>query len=73
MTIPDRATVDRIKQGYPVGTKVRLLQMEDSFAPPVGTVGEVYGVDDTASLLVHWSNGSSLNVIYDVDRVERID
>ena len=73
MNFPDRATVGRIKREYPAGTKVRLLMMEDKFAPPVGTVGEVYGVDDTASLLVHWSNGSSLNVIYDVDRVERID
>ena len=63
MSFPDRATVGCIKREYPVGTKVRLVEMDDAQAPLVGTEGEVYGVDDTASLLVHWGNGSSLNVL----------
>ena len=46
--------------------------MDDAQAPPVGTVGIVQGVDDTGSLLVAWSNNSSLNVVYGVDIVRRI-
>ena len=32
----------------------------------------VIGVDDTASIMVAWDNGSSLNVIYDVDKCIKI-
>lgn len=63
------ADVDRIKKRYPVGTRVRLVMMEDPFAPPIGTLGTVQGVDDIGSLLVTWDNGSSLNVLYGVDQV----
>ena len=56
-----------LRKKYPTGARVELLQMEDVQAPPRGTKGTVYGVDDTGSLLVHWDNGSGLNVIYGVD------
>ena len=44
--------------------------MDDPQAPPDGTKGTVIGVDDTGSLLMDWDNGSGLNVIYGVDRVQ---
>ena len=69
---PDRKTVERIRAQYPVGTRVRLLSMDDLQAPPIGTLGTVTGVDDTGSLLVDWDNGSGLNVIYGVDRVKKL-
>ena len=43
--------------------------MSDPYAPPTGTQGTVTGVDDIGSLLVHWDNGSSLNVLYGEDTV----
>lgn len=46
--------------------------MDDAHAPPVGTIGVVQGVDSTGSLLAAWSNGSSLNVVYGVDKVRRV-
>ena len=46
--------------------------MDDFQAPPIGTRGTVEGVDDTASLLVAWDNGSHLNVIYEEDVVRKI-
>ena len=46
--------------------------MDDVQAPPVGTKGTVKGVDDTASLLVDWDNGSGLNVIHCEDIVIKI-
>ena len=72
MRFPDKETVERVRAQYPPGTRVELVRMDDAQAPPVGTVGVVQGVDDTASLLVAWSNASSLNVVYGVDIVRRI-
>lgn len=65
-------TVEAIRNEYPAGTRVRLLKMDDVQAPPVGTEGTVVGVDDIGSLLIHWDNGSSLNVVYNEDKVEKI-
>ena len=72
MNFPDRKTVERVRKEYPAGTRVILEQMEDPQAPPVGTLGTVIGVDDTASLLMRWDNGSGLNVVYGQDRVTKM-
>lgn len=64
--------VEHLRKQYPIGTKIELLEMDDVQAPPIGTVGTVYGVDDFGSLLVRWENGSSLSVIDGVDRVKKI-
>ena len=72
MNFPDRKTVERVRAEYPVGTRVILERMEDKQAPPVGTMGTVIGVDDTASILVNWDNGSGLNVVYGEDRVRKM-
>lgn len=61
----------RLKRAYPSGTTIRLVEMDDPQAPPVGTRGIVVGVDDMGSLLVNWETGSSLSVIYGVDRVSK--
>ena len=57
--------LERIRKEYPDGTRVELRRMDDPQAPPVGTHGTVYGVDDTGSILVHWDNGSMLSVVPD--------
>ena len=64
-------TLERIRRQYPAGTRVELLKMDDFQAPPPGTKGTVTAVDDSGSLLVHWDNGSSLNVIYGIDEVKK--
>lgn len=73
MRFPNRATVDKIRKTYPAGTRVELVRMDDSQAPPIGTHGTVLGVDDTGSLLMRWDNGCSLNVVYGADEVKKID
>ena len=65
--------VEKLKARYPVGTRVELVQMDDFQAPPIGTKGTVMGVDDIGSLLISWDNGSSLHVIYGVDKVTKVD
>ena len=72
MRFPDRHKVEEVRQVYPPGTRIELVQMDDVHAPPVGTIGIVQGVDSTGSLLVAWSNGSSLNVVCGVDIVRRV-
>lgn len=73
MSFPSRETVERIRKQYPAGCRVELVQMNDAQAPPMGTRGTVIGVDDTASLLMKWDNGSGLNVICGVDVVRKVE
>ncbi|MGN8696474.1 DUF4314 domain-containing protein [Bacillota bacterium HCP3S3_F1_1] len=61
-----------LRENYPQGTRIELVQMDDIQAPPAGTLGTVIGVDDTGSLLVNWDNGSGLNVIYGEDVVRKV-
>ena len=72
MRFPNREAVERVRQQYPTGCRVELVRMDDPQTPPVGTRGTVIGVDDTASILVRWDNGSGLNVIYGEDECRRV-
>ena len=72
MKFPNRETVERVRREYPAGTRVELVRMIDEQAPPTGTKGTVTGVDDTASVMVAWDNGSRLNAIYGEDEVRKI-
>lgn len=65
--------IEKLKRTYPEGTRVVLIKMKDEQAPPVGTLGTIKGVDDIGSLLVSWDNGSSLNVLYGIDKIKKLD
>ncbi|WP_399543018.1 DUF4314 domain-containing protein [uncultured Granulicatella sp.] len=69
MKFLSREIVEEIRKRYPKGSRVALVFMDDSQAPPVGTLGTILGVDDIGSLMVEWDNGSHLNVIYGEDKV----
>ena len=64
--------IKTLKEVYPDGTRIKLIKMDDIQAPPKGTLGTVYGEDSIGSILVKWDNGSTLNVIFRVDRIEKI-
>lgn len=64
--------IEKLKEIYPVGARVKLIKMEDVQAPPSGTLGTIYGVDAIGSVLVKWDNGSTLNVIFSEDIIEKI-
>lgn len=69
MKFLSREIVEEIRKRYPKGSRVTLVFMDDTQAPPVGTLGTILGVDDIGSLIVEWDNGSRLNVIYGEDKV----
>lgn len=73
MRFPNKEIVERVRKEYPAGTRVELVRMDDVQALPIGTRGTVIGVDDTASLLMRWDNGSHLNVVYGEDAVRKIE
>ena len=72
MMLPTKAEIECLRVTFPAGTRIELIEMDDPQAPAPGTKGTVNGVDDTGSLLVHWDSGSSLNVIYDEDKVRKV-
>ena len=72
MKFPSKETVEAVRRQFPKGCRVELVRMDDVQAPPAGTRGTVTGVDNIASILVCWDNGSNLNVVWGADACRRI-
>lgn len=67
-----RETIEKIKNEYPSGTKVRCKYMDDPYHPvPPNTEGTVVKVDDSGTIHVHWDNGSFIGLIPGVDIFEK--
>lgn len=65
---PTKEQVERIRQAYPVGTRLILHSMDDPYAKiPPGTKGTVVYVDDMGQIGMRWDNGSGLSLIPGVD------
>lgn len=73
MDFPCREILKRLRERYPAGTRVKLVEMDDPQAPPVGTLGTVVGVDDIGSIMVAWDNGSGLSLVYSKDKCEIVE
>lgn len=73
MRMISRNQLQRLREAYPKGSRVELLQMDDPQAPPIGTHGTVIGVDDIGSIMVDWDNGCGLSVAWGADHCRRID
>lgn len=56
-----------MEEAHPKGSRLELVKMDDTQAPPVGTQGTVNYVDGMAQLHVQWDNGSTLALIYGED------
>ena len=72
MRMISKEALRALRERYPAGTRVELVQMDDAQAPPVGTKGTVRGVDDMGSIIVAWDNGSGLNVVYGGDICRKV-
>jgi len=65
--------IERIKEKYPVGTRIKLKYMDDDYAVPSGTCGAVDFVDDEGQIHMLWDNGRTLALIDGLDDFEIID
>ena len=65
--------VDNIKKTYPPGTRIKLIGMDDPYAPvPSGTRGTVMLVDDAGTIHPKWDNGRTLGVIPNEDDFSKL-
>lgn len=70
---PSSWVVDILRKFYPVGCRVELIQMDDPYGKLVpGEQGTVTAVDDTGTIFVRWDCGSSLGIVYGVDRIRKL-
>lgn len=72
MRVISKEALQALRERFPRGTRVELVQMDDPQAPPAGTKGTVEGVDDIGSIMVRWDNGSGLNVVYGIDVCRKV-
>ena len=72
MRMISKEALRALRERYPAGTRVELIQMDDAQAPPVGTMGTVRGVDDMGSIMVAWDNGCGLSVAYGADICRKV-
>ena len=65
--------IKRLKEEYPIGTRVQLDHMEDDPHPiPDKTMGTVVFVDDIGTLHCKFVNGRSLGICPEVDRFHKL-
>jgi len=68
-----RNEVERIKEQYPVGTRIELIGMDDPYAPvESGIQGTVEIVDDAGTLHMRWDNGRTLGIVPGEDQFKVI-
>ncbi len=64
--------VERIKNKYLTGTRIRLHHMADDYGVPSGTLGTVDFVDDAGQIQMIWDDGRTLALIESKDYFEII-
>jgi hypothetical protein len=72
MRVISKEALQALRERFPKGTRVELVQMDDPQAPSIGTRGTVIGVDGIGSIMVSWDNGSGLNVVYSEDICRKV-
>ena len=72
MRVITKEALQALRERFPRGTRVELVQRDDPQAPPIGTKGTVRDVDDIGSIMVAWDNGSGLSVAYGADICRKV-
>lgn len=69
----NKEILKRLREEYPVGTRVELIKMDDPYSKlEPGDQGFVTGIDDCGTIFVAWNRGSSLGLIFGVDQYKKI-
>lgn len=70
---PSRTEVEELRLMYPVGTRIRLIHMDDPYTHlRPGDMGTVQYVDDAGQIHMSWDYRSSLALIPSVDQFEKV-
>ena len=70
---PSKETIKRLREQYPRGCRIELVQMEDPYAKlNPGDQGTVDFVDDAGTLHMIWNCGSTLGLIVGVDQFRKV-
>ena len=70
---PSKNTIEKLREMYPIGTRVELVSMNDPFTKLMpGEQGTVQFVDDIGTGFVNWDCGSGLGVAYGEDVIRKI-
>ncbi len=70
---PSKNTIEKLREMYPIGTRVELVSMNDPFTKLMpGEQGTVQFVDDIGTVFVNWDCGSGLGVAYGEDVIHKI-
>lgn len=62
-SLSETKQIEILRKRYPIGTRIKLVHMDDIQAPPTGTLGTVRYVDDIGTIHIKWDNGSSLGLV----------
>lgn len=68
-----RELIEHMKNKYPSGTRVELIEMEGEPQMQKGLQGTVVAVDDIGQIHVQWDNGSTLALNKDADRFSTLE
>ena len=62
----------RLREEYPAGTRVELIEMNDPYREMLpGLKGTVQLVDDAGGIQINWDNGSTLAAIHGFDKIKK--
>lgn len=75
MNIPSEIVLQALREEYPEGTRVELIQMDDPYNTKLvpGCKGTVQFVDDMGTIHVRWDCGSSLGIAYGEDSCRKLE
>lgn len=67
----NKEKIKELKEKYPVGTRIKLIEMKnEKYAPDSQSIGVVTHIDDLGNIRMSWDCGSSLAIIPDLDVFE---
>ena len=74
MNFPSKETVAMLRQRYPAGVRVELVQMDDPYTRLCpGDRGRVEFVDDAGGIHIAWDNGEGLAAIWGQDVIRKVE
>ena len=70
-----RQALQALREQFPKGTRVELVQMNDPFNTKLvpGCRGSVIGVDSIGTIHVAWDCGSGLGIVYGEDVCRKVE